>query len=461
MGGLHVIVLAAGKGQRMMSDLPKVLHCLGGKPLLERVIDTARQLQPETTHVVYGNGGSMVSQALKHLPVRWVEQPELLGTGHAVLQALPYCPDEGRVLILYGDVPLISVESLKNLLETTPPDALGLIVAELPNPDGFGRIIRDQNGRITAIVEHRDASEQQRAIKEINTGIMTAPARDLKKWLPQLKNANRQNEYYLTDIIALAAAASIPVYGAKSACNEETRGVNDRAELAALERFYQQRTALELMRKGVTLADPARLDVRGDVSIAADVSIDINVILEGRVVIGKNSRIGPHVVLKNVEIGEDVEILAHSVIEGAVIADHCQVGPFARIRPESVLEAKVKVGNFVEVKKSRLGLGSKANHLSYLGDAEIGAQVNIGAGTITCNYDGKNKHQTHIADGAFIGSNTSLVAPVSIEKNATIGAGSTITRDAPADTLTVARARQTTIKGWRRKTRIAEGEGAS
>ena len=295
MGGLHVIVLAAGKGQRMMSDLPKVLHCLGGKPLLERVIDTAQQLQPETIHVVYGNGGSMVSQALKHLPVHWVEQPELLGTGHAVLQALPYCPDEGRILILYGDVPLISVESLKTLLETTPPEALGLIVAELPNPDGFGRIIRDQNGRITAIVEHRDASEQQRAIREINTGIMTAPARALKKWLPQLKNANRQGEYYLTDIIALAAATSVPVYGARSACNEETRGVNDRAELAALERFYQQRTALTLMRQGVTLADPARLDVRGKISIAADVFLDINVILEGKVVIGSHSRIGANV----------------------------------------------------------------------------------------------------------------------------------------------------------------------
>ena len=461
MGGLHVIVLAAGKGQRMMSDLPKVLHCLGGKPLLERVIDTARQLQPDTIHVVYGNGGSVVSQVLNHLPVHWVEQPELLGTGHAVLQALPYCPDEGRILILYGDVPLISLESLKTLLETTQSDALGLIVAELPDPDGFGRIIRDQNGRITAIVEHRDASEQQRAIKEINTGIMTAPASSLKRWLPQLKNTNRQGEYYLTDVIALAAAARVPVYGARSACHNETRGVNDRAELAALERFYQQRIALTLMRKGVTLADPARLDVRGEISIAADVSIDINVILEGRVVIGKNCRIGPHVVLKNVEIGENVEILAHSVIEGAVIADRCKIGPFARIRPESVLEAGVKVGNFVEVKKSRLGLDSKANHLSYIGNAEIGVQVNIGAGTITCNYDGLSKHVTQIGDGAFIGSNTSLVAPVSVGKNATIGAGSIITRDAPADELTLARASQTTIKGWRRKTRVEEGEKAS
>lgn len=448
---LHIIVLAAGKGQRMLSDLPKVLHPLGGKPLLERVIDTAQQLAPQAIHTVYGNGGSIVSEVLQHLPVNWVEQRELLGTGHAVLQALPYCGDDERVLILYGDVPLISVQSLQTLLAETPADGVGLIVAELANPQGFGRIIRDVRGQITAIVEQRDATEQQRAIKEINTGIITAPAWRLKQWLPQLKNGNQQKEYYLTDIIALAASEGLSIYGARAACNEETRGVNDRAELAALERFYQRQTAMALMRQGVTIADPDRLDVRGEVSIAPDVFLDINVILAGRVVIGKNSRVGPHVFLKNVEIGENVEILANSVIEGAVIARDCQIGPFARLRPGAVLAAKVKIGNFVEVKKSVLGEGSKAQHLSYLGDAVIGSGVNIGAGTITCNYDGVNKNPTHIADGAFIGSNTALVAPVTIGKNAIIGAGSTITRDASDDALTVARARQTTIKGWRRK----------
>ena len=451
--GLQIIILAAGKGQRMRSDLPKVLHRLGGKPLLERVVNTALQLTPQAIHVVYGNGGSAVSQALTHLPVNWVEQSQLLGTGHAVLQALPYCPDDQRVLILYGDVPLISVESLKQLLENTPAEGLGLIVAELADPQGFGRIIRDERGHITAIVEQRDATEQQRHIKEINTGIVTAPVRQLKKWLPQVKNTNQQQEYYLTDIIALAANEGLPIYGAQAACGEETRGVNDRIELAALERVYQQQLAADLMRQGVMIADPNRLDIRGECAIAPDVFLDINVILEGRVVIGKNSRIGPHVVLKDVEIGENVEILANSVIEGAVIADHCQIGPFARIRPETSIAPRTKIGNFVEVKKSKLGADCKVNHLTYLGDTTVGEQVNIGAGTITCNYDGINKNPTQIGDGAFIGSNTSLVAPISIGKNATIGAGSTLTRDAPADALTVARTRQTTIKGWRRKNR--------
>ena len=449
--GLHVIVLAAGKGQRMMSELPKVLHPLGGKPLLEHVIHTAQQLNPQAIHVVYGNGGGAVSQVLSHLPVNWVEQTQLLGTGHAVLQALPHCPETERVLILYGDVPLISISSLQKLLDQTPIDQLGLIVAELANPHGFGRILRDDQGKITAIVEQRDANEAQQAIKEINTGIMTVPVRHLKKWLPQLKNTNQQQEYYLTDVIALAAGEGLAVHGATALSSEETRGVNDRVELAALERFYQRQTALTLMRQGVTIADPDRIDIRGDAKIAADVFIDINVILEGRVIIGKNSRIGPNVSLKDVEIAENVEILANSVIEGAVIADHCHIGPFARIRPGTVLASGVKVGNFVEVKKSRLGKNTKAPHLTYLGDADIGEQVNIGAGTITCNYDGVNKSPTKIEDGAFIGSNTALVAPVTVGKNAIIGAGSTISRDAPADALTVARARQTTIKGWKRR----------
>jgi bifunctional UDP-N-acetylglucosamine pyrophosphorylase / glucosamine-1-phosphate N-acetyltransferase len=449
--GLQIIVLAAGKGQRILSDLPKVLHPLAGKPLLERVVDTARQLNPQAIHVVYGNGGGMVCEVLKHLPVNWVEQAPLLGTGHAVLQALPHCALEDRILILYGDVPLVSLDSLQVLLAKTPIDGVGLMVAELTDPHGFGRIIRDPQGRITAIVEHRDADEHQLTIKEINTGILTAPARYLKKWLPQLKNGNHQKEYYLTDVIALAVNEGLSVYGAKAACSEETRGVNDRLELHALERFYQRRLAMSFMRQGVSIADADRLDIRGEARIEADVFLDINVVLEGRVVIGKHSRIGPNVLLKNVEIGENVEVLANSVIEGAVIGNHCQIGPFARVRPDTVLADGVKIGNFVEVKKSRLGQGSKVPHLSYVGDAMVGCAVNIGAGVITCNYDGANKHATNIGDGAFIGSNTALVAPVSVGPHATIGAGSTITRDAPEEALTVARARQSTIKGWKRR----------
>ncbi len=447
---LHIIILAAGKGKRMMSDLPKVLHPLGGKSLLERVITTALQLNPQTIHVVYGNGGSQVADCLQHMPVQWVEQTQLLGTGHAVMQALPFCDDDEQVLILYGDVPLISVDSLNNLFANNQ-EKVGLIVAELANPNGFGRIIRNNQGDIIGIVEQKDANEQQLAIQEINTGIMTAPVHCLKRWLPQVKNTNKQQEYYLTDIIALAAEEGLSVYGYKTPCNEETKGVNDRLELASLERYYQKQLAISLMNQGVTIADPLRIDIRGEVSVATDVFLDINVILEGKVTIGKNSRIGPNVCLKNAEIGDNVEILANCVIEGAVIAENCQIGPFARIRPDTKLAAAVKIGNFVEVKKSILGSGSKANHLSYLGDATIGAQVNIGAGTITCNYDGKNKHPTHIGDGAFIGSNTSLIAPIKVGANATIGAGSTITREAPADILTVARARQATIKNWKRK----------
>ncbi|MBS0349992.1 MAG: bifunctional UDP-N-acetylglucosamine diphosphorylase/glucosamine-1-phosphate N-acetyltransferase GlmU [Proteobacteria bacterium] len=454
--GLHIIILAAGKGQRMVSETPKVLHPIGGKTLLERVVLTAQKLQPQAIHIVYGNGGHIVSQALSHLPVNWVEQPQLLGTGHAVMQALPFCPDHERVLILYGDVPLISVDTLKMLLENTPSDQLGLIVAEMANPHGFGRIIRNDLGQIVAIVEQRDADLQQRQIREINTGIMTATSQALKRWLPQVKNHNQQQEYYLTDIISLAVSQGCQVFGSKPGSNEEVRGINDRLELAALERIYQYQAAMALMQQGVTVADPNRLDIRGEVQADSDIFIDINVILEGQVKIGKNSIIGPNVILKDVELGENVTVLANSLIEGAVIANDCQIGPFARIRPETYLASGVKIGNFVEVKKSKIGVDTKAQHLSYLGDAMIGSGVNIGAGTITCNYDGVNKNTTHINNGAFIGSNTSLVAPVSIGENATIGAGSTITRDAPANELTVARARQTAIKGWSRTKKKAQ-----
>ncbi len=427
--GLHVIVLAAGKGQRMVSDLPKVLHLLGGKPLLEHVINTAQQLTPQAIHIVYGNGGATVFEVLKHLPVNWVEQKQLLGTGHAVLQALPNCSEDDQVLILYGDVPLISVESLQLLLQETPKSGLGLIVAELPDPTGFGRIVRNDSQNIVAIVEHRDADSHQLKIKEINTGIITTKASNLKKWLPQLTKTNKQNEYYLTDIVAFAAQEGLPINGTLVYSSEEIQGVNDRFQLATIERYYQRRLAKSFMYAGVAIADPSRIDFRGVASIAPDVFLDINVILEGRVSIGKNSRIGPFVFLKDVEIGENVEIFAHSIIEGASIAEDCQIGPFARIRPGTMIAAKAKVGNFVELKKTFLGHQSKAPHLSYLGDAIIGNNVNIGAGTITCNYDGKTKHQTQINDGASIGAHTSLVAPVVIGKNATVGAGSTITED--------------------------------
>jgi bifunctional UDP-N-acetylglucosamine pyrophosphorylase/glucosamine-1-phosphate N-acetyltransferase len=451
VNGLSVIVLAAGKGQRMMSDLPKVLHHLGGKTLLAHVVETARQLSAQDIHVVYGNGGEAVLEGLKGQAINGVKQTQLMGTGHAVLQAIPHCHENSRVLILYGDVPLISAETLLNLLRQTPENALGLMVAQVENPQGFGRIVRNDLGEVVQIVEQRDANEAQRNIKEINTGILTAPASYLKKWLPNLTNQNQQQEYYLTDIVAMAVTEGVPVRAHRAICAEETRGINDRAELAAAERFYQRRLAERYMRQGVTIADPSRIDIRGEASIAADVFLDINVILEGRVVIGKNSRIGPQVWLKDVEIGENVEIYANCVIEGAKIAEDCKVGPFARIRNGTQLEARATLGNFVEVKKTIIGEGTKAHHFGYLGDAIIGSQVNIGAGTITCNYDGLNKHVTHIHDGAFIGSHSALVAPVSIGKNATIGAGSTITRDAPPDILTLSRTPQIAVKGWRRK----------
>ncbi|WP_260511899.1 bifunctional UDP-N-acetylglucosamine diphosphorylase/glucosamine-1-phosphate N-acetyltransferase GlmU [Coxiella burnetii] len=452
--GLSVIILAAGQGKRMASSTPKILHPLGGIPLLERVVNTARLLNPHTIHVVYGNGGSHVREKLNYLPVHWIEQSQPLGTGHAVLQAIPFCQNEDRVLILYGDVPLISPKTLNSLLENTPSNGLGVVVAELPDPTGLGRIIRDDFGNILSIVEHKDAEEHQLKIREINTGIMTTTAMNLKKWLPQLNNNNCQKEYYLTDTVALAVAEGCPVGGVAAKCCEEVQGVNDRWELTKLERYYQRLMAKKLSLAGVTIIDPERFDARGEnIEIAPDVVIDVNVILEGNVQLDRNVRIGPNVILKNTTVGENTEIHANSVIEAAVIKANCSVGPFARLRPGSVLEEGAKVGNFVEMKKTTLGRGSKANHLTYLGDTIIGKNVNVGAGTITCNYDGANKWQTKIEDGAFIGSNVALVAPLTVGKNATIGAGSTLSQDAPPDQLTVARERQRTIKGWHRPTK--------
>lgn len=447
---LNIVILAAGSGNRMQSNLPKVLHQLAGVSMLERVVNVAKELEPKNIYVVYGNGGKQLTQTMQHLSVTWVAQQHMLGTGHALQQVLPQLKDRDQVLVLYADVPLISKKTLTSLLKSTPRNALGLVVAEFNDPTGFGRIIRNEGGNIVAIVEHKDATKQQLQIKEINTGILTTTVQHLKEWLPRLKNKNSQKEYYLTDIIAMAVEAGFYVGGALAHCQEEVRGVNNLHELSQLERYYQRQKAVELMRRGVTIMDPTRFDLRGELQIGKDVIIDINAVIEGDVSIGANTTIGPNVVLRNAKIGKNVTIKSNSVLEDCTVYPDCQIGPFARIRPGSVIKQNAHVGNFVEIKNATLGEGSKANHLSYLGDAVIGKNVNIGAGTITCNYDGAYKHKTTIKDGAFIGSNTELVAPITIGEKATIGAGSTITTDAPADQLTIARSEQISITGWRR-----------
>lgn len=449
--GLCIVILAAGNGKRMTSNLPKVLHRLGGIPLLLHVIKTAKSLQPDSIHVVYGRQYDIVKSSLSDLNVEWVEQDEPKGTGHALLQVLPKIPSNKRVLVLYGDVPLIQPATLEDLLTSSLINHLSILVAKVPDPTGLGRIIRDQEGHVTAIVEHKDANQEQLQIDEINTGIMIASGQYLNEWLPQLKNQNNQGEFYLTDIIAMAVASKVNVTACLARCNIEVSGVNNRQELILLERHYQKRLALEFLKEGVTIIDPARFDCRGDVKLAKDVQIDINVILEGEVFIDEGTYIGPNTYLKNVRIGKQVEIKSHCVIEDAKIADQCVVGPFARIRPMTELKEGVHVGNFVELKKTTIDQGSKVNHLTYLGDAIVGKEVNVGAGTITCNYDGINKSTTIIEDKAFIGSGTELVAPVVIGEGAYIGAGSTITQNAPEEQLTLSRSRQVTVKGWRKK----------
>lgn len=448
---IQVVILAAGKGKRMYSSHPKVLHKLGGKTLLERVFDTAKQLSIGASPIIIqGHQGDKLAAALQHHAIRWVEQKEQLGTGHALLQALPEVKESDHVLILYGDVPLTSVQTLKTLIETTPKNALGMLTAQLEQPAGYGRIKRNAAGDVIGIVEEKDATDKERLIKEVNSGIYFIPTSQLKKWLPTLKNHNAQQEYYLTDVIALANQEKMPVHTVTPTYHEEIFGVNDRMQLAHLERFHQRQQAEHFMQQGVTIYDPARFDVRGDVTIGRDVTIDVNVIFEGRVVIGDECVIGPNCILRDVELGHHVQVKANSLIEGASIANDCVIGPFARIRPETILHAKSHIGNFVEIKKSVVGEGSKINHLSYVGDSTVGKHVNIGAGTITCNYDGVSKHKTFIGDEAFIGSNTQLVAPVKVGAGATIGAGSTITKDAPAHKLTLARAQQLTIENWER-----------
>lgn len=447
---IEVIILAAGKGTRMRSTLPKVLHQLAGKPLVGHVIDRANQLEASRIHVVVGHGAEKVREAFAGQPIDWVEQTEQLGTGHAVLQATPGVDEDSIALVLYGDVPLIRAETLNHLIDLADDQHMALLTVNMEDPAGYGRIIRDRRGDIIAIVEQKDATVEQLGIHEVNTGIMAVSARHLKDWLPKLGNQNAQGEYYLTDIIEMAADRGIRVRGVHPDHLQEVQGVNDRLQLSDLERWYQGRIARRLMRDGVTLRDPARIDVRGGLTVGQDVEIDINVLFCGKVQMGKNVRIGPNVVIRNASIGDDVAILENCVIEDAVIGDGCTVGPFARLRPGTALGANAKIGNFVETKAARVGNGSKINHLSYVGDAELGDNVNVGAGTITCNYDGANKHLTEIGDDVFIGSNSSLVAPVKIESGATIGAGSTVNRSVESGELAVARAKQRNVTGWKR-----------
>ncbi|MEJ2576066.1 MAG: bifunctional UDP-N-acetylglucosamine diphosphorylase/glucosamine-1-phosphate N-acetyltransferase GlmU [Gammaproteobacteria bacterium] len=446
---LGIVILAAGQGTRMKSAVPKVLHPLAGRPLLGHVLDTAAELAPARTVVVYGHGGERVREVFAERDIAWAEQAEQLGTGHAVQQALPHLDGVDRVLVLYGDVPLIRTGTLLRLLEGTE-SALGLLTVDLADPSGYGRIVRDEAGNVLRIVEQKDAGPDELAIREINTGIMLLGADRLADWLGRLSNDNAQGEYYLTDLIEMAVHEGIAVHVAQPADAFEAEGVNNRSQLAVLERVYQRARAEELLLSGVTLADPARFDLRGRLSHGTDVSIDVNVIVEGEVVLGSDVRIGANTVLRDVFIGDGVEILENCVLERARVGPGSRIGPFSRLRPGADLIGDAHVGNFVEIKQAVIGRGSKVNHLTYVGDADIGAGVNVGAGTITCNYDGANKHRTVIGDRAFIGSNTALVAPVSVGDGATVGAGSVITRDAPADKLTLTRARQVTIDGWER-----------
>ena len=446
---LDIVILAAGQGTRMRSAVPKVLHPVAGKSMLAHVIDKARSLKPKSIQVVIGHGADLVRERLQADDLNFVIQAEQLGTGHAVAQALPKLSAE-RVLILYGDVPLITTETLQRLLTQANQQQLALLTVTLADPTGYGRIIRDASGAVTAIVEQKDANAQQLAICEGNTGILAVPGQRLADWLGRLSNSNAQGEYYLTDVIAMAVADGLPVATEQPKQAMEVQGANDRIQLAELERHYQQQAARNLMSQGVTLCDPARFDLRGEVSVGRDVFIDINVILEGKVIIEEGVQIGPHCVIKDSILRQGAVVKANSHLDGAELGAGSDCGPFARLRPGSVLGANAHVGNFVEMKNTTLGAGAKAGHLTYLGDALIGARTNIGAGTITCNYDGANKHKTVLGEDVFIGSNASLVAPVTIGDGATTGAGSTINQDIPAAGLGVGRAKQRNIDGWKR-----------
>lgn len=446
---IDVVILAAGQGSRMRSDKPKVLHGIGGQSMLQHVVTAAKALDGAAIHIVVGHGADQVRAALGD-SCNYVEQAEQLGTGHAVAQALPLLSPGSKTLILYGDVPLIKTETLQAMLDAVSDNTMAVLTTQLSDPSGYGRLVRDDTGAVQSIVEQKDASAEQLAISEINTGIMCIPQSRLNTWLPMLSNSNAQNEYYLTDVIALSVADGVPIHTPQPTSQYEVQGVNNRQQLAELERVFQSWNAERLMTHGATLADPARLDIRGDVSVGQDVFIDINVVFSGKVELGANVSIGPNCVISDASIADGSEILANSVIEKAIVGKQCTVGPFARLRPGAQLGDNAKVGNFVEVKNTIMGDGSKANHLAYIGDAEIGSGTNIGAGTITCNYDGANKFKTLMGDNVFIGSNSTLVAPIEIADGGFVAAGSTITQKVPSDNLAVGRGRQRNITGWKK-----------
>ena len=447
-----VVILAAGKGTRMKSSMPKVLHPIGAKPMVQRIIDTVNQLGANSINLVYGHQAEQLQSALGHNALNWCLQAEQLGTGHAVQQTVPYINDNEDVLILVGDAPLIKANTLHNLLQTKAQADVALLTVNVADPTGMGRIIR-QGDQVTAIVEHKDASDAQRQINEINTGMMVLNGKDLKRWLANLNSNNAQGEFYLTDVIEMAANEGKIIKAAQPTSEVEVEGINNRKQLAAIERAFQFEQAEELMMQGVSLLDPHRFDLRGDIIVGQDIVIDVNVVIEGTVKIGSNVTIGPNCILKDCEIADGVTIEANSMLDQAVVGENCSVGPYARLRPGTVMHENARVGNFVEMKKTTLGKGSKANHLSYLGDTTVGIGANIGAGTITCNYDGVNKSKTIIGDGAFIGSNSALVAPVQIGNQATVGAGSVITKTVADEELAIARAKQRNIGGWQRPTK--------
>ncbi|MDG2960714.1 bifunctional UDP-N-acetylglucosamine diphosphorylase/glucosamine-1-phosphate N-acetyltransferase GlmU [Bisgaard Taxon 10/6] len=449
MSKLSVVILAAGKGTRMYSDLPKVLHKVAGKPMVKHVIDTAKQLSADKIHLIYGHGADLLKERLADEPVNWVFQAEQLGTGHAMQQAAPFFKDDENIVMLYGDAPLITKETLERLVAAKPEKGIALLTVELENPTGYGRIIRE-NGSVVAIVEQKDASPEQLKITEVNTGVMVSDGASFKKWLARLDNNNAQGEYYMTDVIGLANRDGFKVAAVKADDMMEVEGANNRLQLAALERYFQRKQAKALLLAGVSLADPERFDLRGELEHGKDVEIDVNVIIEGKVKLGNGVKIGAGCVLKNVTIGDNTEIKPYSVLEDSTVGDKAAIGPFSRLRPGAELAAETHVGNFVEIKKAKVGKGSKVNHLTYVGDAEIGAACNIGAGVITCNYDGANKFKTVIGDNVFVGSDAQLVAPVKVGNGATIGAGSTITKDVAAGELVTTRVPQRHTAGWER-----------
>jgi len=450
------IILAAGKGSRMRSEKPKVMHHIGGKAMLHHVIDTCQEINSKSIVIVVGHHAETVIESVKSPTISWVHQYEQLGTGHAVVQAIPAIDDNDIVLIAYGDVPLVRPETLQPLCESVGEYDYALLTTKLDNPTGYGRIVRNDHGKIIEIVEEKDASDEVRKIKEVNTGIAAGKGKQLKRWLSMLTSDNAQNEYYLTDCVAHAVSEGAAITSVLCKDPIEIQGVNNRQQQAELERGYQKRKAEELMLAGATLFDPQRLDVRGKVTVGKDVSIDINAVLEGNIHLSDGVTVGPNCIIKNSRIGRNVNIKANSIVEDADVGDACDIGPFARIRPETVLRQGSKVGNFVEIKKSIIGVGSKVSHLSYIGDTEMGANVNIGAGTITCNYDGVNKFKTTIDDDVFVGSDTQLIAPVHIKSGATIGAGSTISRDTPEKSLTLSRSKQVSITGWKRPVKLTK-----